>query len=173
MVFPLPPGSWSSMTAKISSSQKLLILLSMKPLSPAIHPCIFHEKAKILKRFGRRLMWSKSEEGFPVHWHCAKFSHIYRILVLMPWFGDVVLPPFRLLRLVLEGVFAFLVSLVHQNIISWILHCKICILVDLLWTLFAKADFLLTQGFEDLYKILDTVHQESRPESLEICRVWV
>ena len=95
------------MTAKISSSQKLLILLSMKPLSPAIHPCIFHEKAKIFKRFGRRLMWSKSEEGFPVHWHCVKFSRIYRILVLMPWFGDVVLLPFRLLRLVLEGVFAF------------------------------------------------------------------
>lgn len=29
----------------------------------------------------------------------------------------------------------FLVSLVHKNFISWILHCKICILVDLLWTL--------------------------------------
>eukprot|EP00434_Breviolum_minutum_P037416 symbB.v1.2.033175.t1/scaffold4088.1/size44913/2 len=28
-----------------------------------------------------------------------------------------------------------------------------------------EADFLLTQGFEDLYKILDTVHQESRYKS--------
>ena len=86
--------------------------------------------------------------------------------ILMPWFGDVVLLPFRLLILVLEGDFVcFGKSRTPKTSYPEYCIARFVFWVDLLWTLFAKADFLLTQGFEDLYKILDTVHQESRRQN--------
>ena len=51
-----------------------------------------------------------------------------------------------------------------QNFFQASRHWAIDVLFwDLCETTFLEADFLLTQGFEDLYKILDIVNQESRP----------